>query len=73
MSMQKITEIRAMSRGEVLSSLKDSKKEAMNLRLQLNLTVGLQNTSYIRLLKRQIARLLTVLREKKCTTDEAVI
>ncbi|WP_283673308.1 50S ribosomal protein L29 [Butyricicoccus sp. Marseille-Q5471] len=60
----KATEIRELSAEELLVKLGDLKKDLFNLRLQ-HATNQLDNTNKITEVKRDIARVNTVLREKQ--------
>nr|WP_297171477.1 50S ribosomal protein L29 [uncultured Agathobaculum sp.] len=60
----KASEIRALSAEELASKLGDLKKDLFNLRLQLA-TNQLENTNKITEVKRDIARVNTVIREKQ--------
>ena len=60
----KITEIREKSSEQLTTLLKEQKEELFNLRFQLA-TGQLQNTMQITAVKRDIARALTVLRQKQ--------
>ncbi len=62
--MMKATEIRELSAEELLVKLGDLKKDLFNLRLQ-HATNQLDNTNKITEVKRDIARVNTVLREKQ--------
>jgi len=63
-SSVKAKEMREMTIDELEKYLSDLRQELFNLRFQL--AVGqLENTSRIRVVKREIARVLTVLNEKK--------
>ncbi len=62
--MMKASEIRALSAEELASKLGDLKKDLFNLRLQLA-TNQLENTNKITEVKRDIARVNTVIREKQ--------
>ena len=57
-------EIRAMSTDEILNQLDEAYQELLNLRFQLT-TRQLKNTSRIRQVKRDIARMKTILRERE--------
>ncbi len=59
----KINEIRAMSTTELDAKLKDLKSELFNLRFQ-NATHQLDNPHKITEVKRDIARVMTILQEK---------
>ncbi|MCI7126355.1 MAG: 50S ribosomal protein L29 [Agathobaculum sp.] len=60
----KATEIRELTAEELTAKLGDLKKDLFNLRLQLA-TNQLENTNKITEVKRDIARVGTVLREKQ--------
>ncbi len=60
----KATEIREMSAAELETKLADLKKELFNLRFQ-HATNQLDNPVRIALVKKDIARVKTVLREKE--------
>ena len=62
--MMKASEIRAMTVEELAAKLGDLKKDLFNLRLQLA-TNQLDNTNKITEVKRDIARVNTVIREKQ--------
>ena len=60
----KINEIRELSVEELNAKLKELKTELFNLRFQLAIN-QLENTNRIPEVKRDIARVMTVLSEKK--------
>ncbi len=60
----KAAELRGKSRQELVGLLAELKKEQFNLRFQLA-TGQLENTARIRQVRRDIARVLTVLHEKR--------
>ena len=60
----KITEIRAMNDDALNAKLKELKEELFNLRFQLAVN-QLENTNRIGEVKRDIARVMTVMNEKK--------
>ena len=60
----KISEIRAMSAEELNAKLKELKEELFNLRFQ-QATGQLSNPMVIRECKRDIARIMTVIRERE--------
>lgn len=64
MSLTKITEIRELSSEELQGRLRDLKQEGLNLRLQ-QATGQLENTARIRLVRREVAQVMTVLRDRK--------
>lgn len=57
------TELRAKTPDQLREDLANLKKEAFNLRFQ-QATGQLENTARIRAVKRDVARVLTVLNEK---------
>jgi large subunit ribosomal protein L29 len=64
MSLTKITEIRELSSEELQGRLRDLKQEGLNLRLQ-QATGQLENTARIRLVRREVAQVMTVLHDRK--------
>ncbi|HOV90455.1 MAG TPA: 50S ribosomal protein L29 [Syntrophorhabdaceae bacterium] len=60
----KVKEIRELTIEELLKKKKDIKEEIFNLRFQHS-TGQLENTARMRLLKRDIARIETLLRQKE--------
>ena len=60
----KITEVRAMSDAELGAKLRELKEELFNLRFQLAVN-QLENTNRLVEVKRDIARVMTVINEKK--------
>jgi large subunit ribosomal protein L29 len=63
----KVDEIRALSVEAIQAKLNDAKEELMNLRFQ-QATGELTDTSRLRIVRRNVARLATILRER--TTAE---
>ena len=59
-----IAEIREMSDAELMEALLDAKEERFNLRFQVA-TNQLDNTARLKAVKTEIARILTVLRERE--------
>lgn len=59
----KANELRDLTREELLKRERDLKEEAFNLRFQHS-TGQLENTARMRLVKKDIARIETVLRQK---------
>jgi len=57
-------ELRELTNEELIKRRKDLKEELFNLRFQLS-TGQLENTARIRLVKRDIARIETILRERE--------
>lgn len=64
MAQTKIKEIREFTSDELENRLRELKQESLNLRLQ-QATGQLENSSRIRLVRREIARLMTVLTDRK--------
>ena len=59
----KPNKIRDLKPGEIESKLSDAREELMNLRFQA-VTGQLTDTSRLRILRREIARMQTILREQ---------
>jgi large subunit ribosomal protein L29 len=66
----KAGEIRDMSSSEIEMKIKDLKQELFNLRFQHN-TGQLENTSRLSRTKKDIARLMTILKENENNTVNA--
>ena len=64
----KASEIRDLADNEVLQRLEDARHEMFNLRFQ-KATGQLKDPSRVRFLKRDIARCLTLLREREIVAD----
>ncbi|MBQ8464702.1 MAG: 50S ribosomal protein L29 [Alphaproteobacteria bacterium] len=62
--MVKTKDLRAMSVDELEAKLLEAKKEQFNLRIQQS-TGQLQNTAVIRNVRREIAKINTLLTERK--------
>ena len=60
----KISEIRELSTEELQVRLRDLKQEGLNLRLQQS-TGQLENSARLRLVRREAARVMTVLSERR--------
>jgi large subunit ribosomal protein L29 len=69
MKSVKPTELRNMKSGEIETKLTDAQEELMKLRFQ-QVTGQLTDTSRLRILRREIARMQTILREQ--TSAEVV-
>ena len=69
MKSVKTTELRNLKSGEIETKLTDAQEELMKLRFQ-QVTGQLTDTSRLRILRREIARMQTIVREQ--TTAEAV-
>lgn len=57
-------ELRELTKEELIKKRKDLKEELFNLRFQLSIG-QLENTARIKLVKKDIARIETVLRERE--------
>ncbi len=62
MKATKVSELRNLSAGEIETKLADAREELMKLRFQ-QVTGQLTDTSRLRILRREIARMQTILRE----------
>ena len=69
MKSVKPSELRNLKSGEIETKLTDAQEELMKLRFQ-QVTGQLTDTSRLRILRREIARMQTIVREQ--TTAEAV-
>ncbi|MEW5873251.1 MAG: 50S ribosomal protein L29 [Chloroflexota bacterium] len=65
---EKISKLRELSYGELQRRLEDAQEELMNLRFQ-QATGELTDTSRLRITRRQIARLLTLMGEQEQKTS----
>ena len=63
----KTEEVRAMSAEQIRSKLSDTREELMKLRFQ-QVTGQLTDTSRLRILRRDVARMETILREMSGAT-----
>ena len=64
----KTKDVRALQTGEIESKLDDTQEELFKLRFQMTTGV-LTDTSRLTQLKRDIARLMTVLRERQLAAE----
>ena len=64
----KAAEIRKMSIAQIEEEILESRHELLNLRFQ-TITGQLTDTSRIRIIRRDIARMETILREKQLVED----
>ena len=64
MKAEKPNKLRELKPGEIETKLSDAREELMNLRFQ-QVTGQLTDTSRVRVLRRSIARMQTVLSEQK--------
>ena len=65
----KISELREKTKDQLGEELTKLKKEAFNLRFQ-KATGQLENTARVRLIRRSIARVATVITEKAAVAEE---
>ncbi len=63
MKATKVSELRDLKPGEIETKLADAREELMKLRFQ-QVTGQLTDTSRLRILRREIARMQTILREQ---------
>lgn len=61
------SEVRELSDEDLVSELEESYKELLNLRIRLA-TKQLSNTSQMRVVKKNVARIQTVMRERNVRT-----
>jgi large subunit ribosomal protein L29 len=64
MKSAKTSELRNLKSGEIENKLSDAREELMKLRFQ-QVTGQLSDSSRLRALRREIARMQTILREQK--------
>ena len=64
MARTKVKDIRECSADEIAIRLRDLKQEALHLRLQ-QATGQLENSARIRIVRREVARILTILSDRK--------
>lgn len=63
----KLSEIRDLKTEEIKNKLDDTREELMNLRFQMAIG-GLKDFTRLSITRRQIARLLTILKEREAAT-----
>jgi len=68
MAIKKAAEIRRMTDAEIVGAINDAKEEMFNLRFQWE-SGQLEDYTRIRQLKKHIARLLTVQRERELAAE----
>ena len=68
--MAKKNELAELSMGELIEELQATKQEALNLRFR-NATVQLENTAEIGKVRKQTARINTLIRSKEIEAAEA--
>jgi large subunit ribosomal protein L29 len=66
----KLDELRDLTPDELVEALVEAKEERFNLRFQVA-TNQLDNTARLKTVKKDIARILTVMREKELATSAA--
>ncbi|MBM9462089.1 50S ribosomal protein L29 [Aeromicrobium sp. YIM 150415] len=71
MSTTTAAELRGLSADDLASKLKEAKEELFNLRFQ-NATGQLDNTARLKSVRREIARIYTVIRERELGIIEEV-
>ncbi|CTQ55694.1 50S ribosomal protein L29 [Roseibium album] len=64
----KATDVRAKSLDELRTELEGLKKEQFNLRFQ-KATGQLENTARVRQIRRDVARIQSIMREKRVTAN----
>jgi large subunit ribosomal protein L29 len=69
MKSTKSSELRDLKAGEIETKLSDAREELMKLRFQ-QVTGQLTDTSRLRILRREIARMQTILREQLTSGTE---
>ena len=69
MKATKTSDLRNLKSGEIDSKLTDAREELMKLRFQA-VTGQLTDSSRLRILRREIARMQTILREQKTAETE---
>jgi large subunit ribosomal protein L29 len=69
MKSTKTSELRNLKAGELETKLADAREELMKLRFQ-QVTGQLTDTSHLRILRREIARMQTILREQSTSETE---
>ena len=67
--MAKIDDIRRLDDGELTEELEDTQKEIMNLRFR-SATMQLTNVSELGFVRKKIARIMTVIREREILGNE---
>ena len=68
--MAKTTELRDLSDDELAQRLDEAKEELFNLRFQ-NVTGQLDNPMRIKVMRKEVARILTVIRERELAVLDA--
>jgi large subunit ribosomal protein L29 len=68
--LTRASELRDLSDDELDDRLKERRQELFNLRFQ-SVTGALENSARLKLVKREIARILTVITEREMTNAKA--
>ncbi len=68
----KASEVHALGDGDLVERLKDAREDAFNLRLK-HATGELEDTSQLRRSRRELARLLTVARERGIDLEKELV
>ena len=68
---RKTTELTELTLSGLVQELRESKQEALNLRFR-NATGQLENTAEMKRVRRQIARINTLIRQREIAEAEAV-
>jgi large subunit ribosomal protein L29 len=69
MKSTKTSDLRNLKAGEIETKLSDAREELMKLRFQ-QVTGQLTDTSRLRILRREVARMQTILREQPASETE---
>ena len=69
--MASIVELNQMSNDKLEKTLEEAREEMFNLRFQIA-SARLENTARLRQVRRQVARVETVLHQRQLATDAAV-
>ena len=69
--MTRASDLRAMTDDELAHQLAERRRELFNLRFQ-SVTGALENSAHLKLAKREIARILTVVNEREAEKAKAV-
>ncbi|TWI71631.1 large subunit ribosomal protein L29 [Desulfobotulus alkaliphilus] len=66
----KANELRSLDTNELEARLKDFRQEHMNLRFR-HATAQLDNTASLKLIKKKVARVMTVIQQRKSKGQDA--
>jgi large subunit ribosomal protein L29 len=67
-----VSELREMTEEELFDALVEAKEERFNLRFQIA-TNQLDNTARLKTVKKEIAQILTILRERGASAEPAAV